>query len=107
MKWWWNQPNVPEDQGIRRRNQATTGKAASARNWFGYAAVQALALVANEAKSLDSIVLARALQGRTLPPDIALEADHGFFRAHDHQLMSTIFVKVKCTLHDSDPERCV
>ena len=92
MEWWWNQPNVPEvkafDDAIRRR----TGKAASARNWFGYAAVQALALVANQAKSLDSIVLARALQGHTLPPDIALDADRAFFRDHDHQLMSTIFV---------------
>ena len=92
MEWWWNQPNVPEakafDDAIRQR----TGKAASARNWFGYAGVQALALVANQAKSLDPIVLARALQGYTLPPDIALDPGHAFFRDRDHQLMSTIFI---------------
>jgi branched-chain amino acid transport system substrate-binding protein len=92
MEWWWNQPNIPEvkafDQAIRRR----TGKAASARNWFGYAAVHTLARVANQEKSLDPIVLAQALQGYTLPPDVALEPDHAFFRDRDHQLMSTILI---------------
>jgi branched-chain amino acid transport system substrate-binding protein len=92
MEWWWNQPDIPEvkafDDAIRRR----TGKAASARNWFGYAAVRTLARVANQEKSLDSIALARALQGYTLPPDVALDPGQAFFRDRDHQLMSTILV---------------
>lgn len=90
MEWWWNQPELPEiktfDETIRRR----TGKVASARNWFGYAAVRTLALIAKEEKSLDSVTLARALQGYTLPADVALGPERCFFRAGDHQLMSAI-----------------
>jgi branched-chain amino acid transport system substrate-binding protein len=92
MEWWWNQPDNPRvkafDATIRRRQ----GGAASARNWFGYAAVHTLAGVANEQKSLDSVVLARALQGYTLPADVALDPNRAFFRKDDHQLMSTSFV---------------
>ena len=92
MEWWWNQPDVPEvkafDEAIRRR----TSKAASARNWFGYAAVQTLARIANQEKSLDSVVLARALAGYALPPDVALSPGRTFFRDRDHQLMSPVLV---------------
>ena len=92
MEWWWNQPDIPQvkafDAAIRRR----TGKAASARNWFGYAAVHTLARIANQEKSLDSVVLARALQGYTLPADVALLPNRLFFRDRDHQLMSSILV---------------
>jgi branched-chain amino acid transport system substrate-binding protein len=92
MEWWWNQPDNPRvkafDDAIRRR----TGAAASARNWFGYAAVHALASVANQQKSLNSQTLARALQGYTLAPEVALAPDRAFFREGDHQLMSASFV---------------
>jgi branched-chain amino acid transport system substrate-binding protein len=92
MEWWWNQPNVapikPFDAAIRSR----TGKAASARHWFGYAAVRVMAQVANQEKSLDPVALARALQGYTLPADIALDANRVFFRDRDHELMSTILI---------------
>ncbi len=92
MEWWWNQPANPQikafDEAIRRR----TGRAASARDWFGYAAVRTLANIANREKTLDSVVLARALQGCALPADVALDPNGAFFRAGDHQLMSTILV---------------
>jgi branched-chain amino acid transport system substrate-binding protein len=92
MEWWWNQPGNPQvkvfDETIRRR----TNTAASARNWFGYAAVRTLAAIANQEKSLDAVVLARALQSYTLPPDIALESGRAFFRDRDHELMSTVLV---------------
>jgi branched-chain amino acid transport system substrate-binding protein len=92
MEWWWNQPDIPHvkefNDAVRRR----TGKAASARNWFGYAAVHTLALVSNQEKSLDPVALARALQRFKLPPEVALEPNQAFFRDRDHQLMSTIFV---------------
>jgi branched-chain amino acid transport system substrate-binding protein len=73
---------------MRRR----TDRAASARNWFGYVALSVLARIANQENSLDPVVLARALQGYTLPPEVALEPDRAFFRGRDHQLMSTIIV---------------
>jgi branched-chain amino acid transport system substrate-binding protein len=92
MEWWWNQPDIPQvkafDDTIRKRSN----RAASARDWFGYAAVRTLAAVANQEKSLDPVVLAHALQGFTLPPDIALSTGRTFFRDSDHQLMSPILV---------------
>jgi branched-chain amino acid transport system substrate-binding protein len=92
MEWWWNQPKIPAvktfDDAMRNR----TGKAASARNWFGYAAVRTLAQIANQEKSLDAVKLARALQNYTLPGDIALDPNGALFRERDHELMSTIFV---------------
>jgi branched-chain amino acid transport system substrate-binding protein len=92
MEWWWDQPEVP---GIKRFDTAIrsrTGKAASARDWFGYAGIRTLAQIANQEKSLDAVVLARALQGYTLPADIALDPNRAFFGAADHELMSTILV---------------
>jgi branched-chain amino acid transport system substrate-binding protein len=92
MEWWWNQPDIPQvkafDDTVRKRSN----RAASARDWFGYAAVRTLAAVANQEKSLDPVVLARALQGFTLAPEIALGAGKTFFRNFDHQLMSPILV---------------
>lgn len=92
MEWWWDQPNVPQVKAFDNMIRARTGRAASARNWFGYAAVLALAGVANQEKSIDAIVLARALQGYTLPPDVALQTGRTSFRARDHELMSTVLV---------------
>jgi branched-chain amino acid transport system substrate-binding protein len=92
MEWWWDQPKFPQvtafNEAIRRR----TGRAASARNWFGYVAVHTLARVANQEKSLSAVTLARALQGYVLPTEVSLERDSTFFRADDHQLMSTLLV---------------
>jgi branched-chain amino acid transport system substrate-binding protein len=92
MEWWWNQPDIPEIKAFTAAMRQRTGNAASARNWFGYAAVRTLALIANQEHSLDPVVLARALQGYTLPPDVALGSGRSFFRERDHQLMSTILV---------------
>jgi branched-chain amino acid transport system substrate-binding protein len=92
MEWWWDQPGIAQvkafDDAIRRR----TGKAASARNWFGYAAVHVVAGIAKQEKSLDPVILARALQRYTLPPEVALGPDRTFFRERDHQLMSAVLV---------------
>jgi branched-chain amino acid transport system substrate-binding protein len=92
MEWWWHQPDVPAVKAFTSAIRQRTGHAASARNWFGYAAVRTIALVANQEKSLDVVALARALQGFTLPADVALGAGRSFFRAQDHQLMSTVLV---------------
>jgi branched-chain amino acid transport system substrate-binding protein len=92
MEWWWNQPEVPGIKAFDTAIRSRTGKAASARNWFGYAGIRTLAQIANQEKSLDAVVLARALQGYTLPADIALDPKRAFFGAADHELMSTILV---------------
>ena len=92
MEWWWDQPEVPDIKTFDAAIRSHTGKAASARNWFGYAGIRTLAQIANQEKSLDAVALARALQGYTLPADIALDPNRAFFRSADHELMSTILV---------------
>jgi branched-chain amino acid transport system substrate-binding protein len=92
MEWWWNQPEVAHIKTFDAAIRSRTGRAASARNWFGYAGVRTLAQIANLEKSLDAVALARALQGYTLPADIALDPNRAFFRKDDRQLMSTVLV---------------
>jgi branched-chain amino acid transport system substrate-binding protein len=92
MEWWWNQPDVPGIKTFDAAIRSRTGKAASARSWFGYAGIRTIAQIANQEKSLDAVVLARALEGYTLPADIALDPNRASFRAADHELMSTILV---------------
>ena len=92
MEWWWNQPDIPGIKTFDAAIRGRTGKAASARSWFGYAGIRTIAEIANQEKSLDAVMLARALQGYTLPADIALDPNRAFFNAADHELMSTILV---------------
>jgi branched-chain amino acid transport system substrate-binding protein len=92
MEWWWNQPDVPGIKTFDAAIRSRTGKAASARSWFGYAGIRTIAEIANQEKSLDAVVLARALEGYTLPGDIALDPNRTFFNAADHELMSTVLV---------------
>jgi branched-chain amino acid transport system substrate-binding protein len=92
MEWWWDQPGVPHVAEFNAAIKKITGVAATARNWFGYASVQTLALIANQEKTLDAVKLAHALSGFELPPEIALQPGAPEYRAGDHELMSTVFV---------------
>ena len=93
FEWYWNQPNVPHVKefvaGMRKVNK---GKVPTARHWFGYASTWTCALIANEKKSLDARVLAKGLEGFTLPPEVALMPNKVFYRAGDHQLMPDLYV---------------
>src|SRR5579864_506036 len=91
MEWWWNQPNVPGVKEFNAAIKARTGQLPTARNWFGYASVYTLALVANQEKSLDAVKLARALDSFALPPEVALQPGKTGYRAGDHELMSAVF----------------
>jgi branched-chain amino acid transport system substrate-binding protein len=92
MEWWWDQPGVPHVAEFNAAIKKITGGAATARNWFGYASIQTLALIANQEKTLDAPKLARALSGFKLPPEVALQPGAPEYRAGDHELMSTVFV---------------
>jgi branched-chain amino acid transport system substrate-binding protein len=92
MEWWWDQPEIPGIKAFDAAIRSRTGKAASARSWFGYAGIRTIAQISNQEKSLDAVLLARALQGYTLPADIALDRNRASFKAADHELMSTILV---------------
>ncbi len=91
MEWWWDQPNVPHVKEFNAAVKQRTGKAATARNWFGYVSVQTIALVANQQKTLDAVKLAHALSGLKLPPEVALQSGSAEYRAGDHELMSSVF----------------
>src|SRR3974390_1883139 len=92
MEWWWDQPGVPHVAEFNASIKKITGAAATARNWFGYASVQTLALIANQEKTLDAPKLAHALSGFKLPPEVALQPGAPAHRAGDHELMSPVFV---------------
>jgi branched-chain amino acid transport system substrate-binding protein len=92
MEWWWNQPNVPHvKEFVDEMKKRLNGANPSARNWFGYVAAHTVALVANEAKTLDGVKLAHKLQGFRLPPEVALQPGNVEYRAGDHELMSNVF----------------
>jgi branched-chain amino acid transport system substrate-binding protein len=92
MEWWWDQPNTPHVKEFNASMKARTGRAATARNWFGYVSIQTLALIANQERTLDALKLAHGLSGLKLPPEIALQPGAPEYRAGDHELMSTVFV---------------
>ena len=92
MEWWWDQPNTPHVKEFNSEIKQRTGRAATARNWFGFVSVYTVALIANQENTLDPVKLAHALSGFKLPPEIALQPNVPEYRAGDHELMSTIFV---------------
>jgi branched-chain amino acid transport system substrate-binding protein len=92
FEWYWNQPNIAHVADFVATIRRRTGKAPTARTWFGYVAARTYALVANQENTLDAVKLARALGGLRLPPEIALMPGAPFYRAGDHQLISSLYV---------------
>ncbi len=93
LEWWWDQPNTPhvKEWVASYRKAYPDGSYPSARTWFGYAGLHALALGVGRAKSLDPKKVAHALEGLELPPEVKLQPHKVYFRAADHQLMSSEF----------------
>jgi branched-chain amino acid transport system substrate-binding protein len=92
LEWYWKQPGNPHVEAFVDAIRKRTGRVPSARTWFGYVATWSCALAANQAKSLESVKMARALEGMKLPPEIGLMPEAPFYRAGDHQLIGTLFV---------------
>lgn len=92
FEWYWNQPGVPHLEDFVAMHKARyNNKVPTARTWFGYATAHALALAANQAKSLDSLKVVRAMEGLELPPEIALQPGKCYYRAEDHQMIANMF----------------
>jgi branched-chain amino acid transport system substrate-binding protein len=93
LEWWWDQPDTPHVKDFVQRYQKTysDGSYPSARTWFGYAGLHALALGVERAKSLEPRSVSHALEGLDLPPEVKLQPNHVYFRPGDHQLMSSEF----------------
>jgi branched-chain amino acid transport system substrate-binding protein len=93
LEWYWNQPNTPHvKEWVAAYQKANPdGTWPSARTWFGYAGLHAIAMGANKAKSNEAVKVAKALEGLELPPEIKLQPNKVYFRPGDHQLMSSEF----------------
>jgi len=92
FEWYWNQPGVPHVADfVKRYSTLYGGLYPSQRSWFGYASVHALALGCEKAGSADSVKVAKALEGLTLPPEVALQPGAPVFRPEDHQLLLGMF----------------
>jgi branched-chain amino acid transport system substrate-binding protein len=93
FEWYWNQPNVPHvAEFVAEIRKRTGGHVPTARTWFGYAGIWTCALAAEQAKSLEAIKMAKALQGFKLPPEVSLMPDGAFYRAAQNQLIPNQFV---------------
>ena len=92
FEWYWNQPNVPHVKEFNDAIMKKTGKVPTARTWFGFASTWSCALAANNAKSLDAVKMARALQNMKLPPEVGLMPNQPLYRANQNQLMGSLYV---------------
>jgi branched-chain amino acid transport system substrate-binding protein len=92
MEWYWNQPGVPHVAEFVEATKKRTGRAPTARTWFGYVSVWTCALAAAKANSLKALDMAKALQDFHLPPEVALGPNPAFYRAGQNQLLASLFV---------------
>jgi branched-chain amino acid transport system substrate-binding protein len=93
FEWYWKQPNVPHvNDFVAAVRQKSGGHVPTARTWFGYAAIWTCALAAAQAKELNAVKMAKALQGFKLPPEVSLMPDGAFFRGGQGQLIPNLYV---------------
>jgi branched-chain amino acid transport system substrate-binding protein len=92
MEWYWNQPGVPHVADFVAAIKKKSGRVPTARTWMGYVSTWTCALAANQAKSLEAVKMAKALQGFKLPPEIALMPNGAFYRAGQNQLIGDLYV---------------
>ena len=105
FEWYWNQPNVPHvKEFVADVRKASGGHVPTARTWFGFAAIHTCALAAAEAKTLDAVKMAQAMQGYKLPPEVALMPGDAFFRKGQGQLIPSLFVGQAQANGATDPE---
>ncbi len=91
FEWWWDQPGVAHVKEFVAKYRTLHGSMPTARSWFGYVSAHALALGMEKAGTVDSVKVAKAMEGMRLPPAVALEPNAPYFRAGDHQLMADLF----------------
>jgi branched-chain amino acid transport system substrate-binding protein len=105
FEWYWKQPNVAHlDQFVADIRKVSGGHVPTARTWFGYAGIWTCALAAEQAKSLDAVKMAKAMQGFKLPPEVSLMPDGAFYRAAQNQLIPDLYVGSAQSAGSGDPE---
>lgn len=105
FEWYWKQPDVTGvDAFVAEVRKRSGGHVPTARTWFGRTSIWTCALAAEQAKSLDAIAMAKAMQGFKLPADIALMPDGAFYRAGQNQLIPDLYVGHAQSTGKDDPE---
>jgi branched-chain amino acid transport system substrate-binding protein len=105
FEWYWKQPNVPHvAEFVAEIRKKSGGHVPTARTWFGYAAIWTCALAATQAKAIDAVKMAKAMQGFKLPPDVSLMPDGAFFRTGQGQLIPDLYVGQAQSKGADDPE---
>src|SRR5580704_5350583 len=105
FEWYWKQPGVAGvDKFVADIRKLNSGNVPTARHWFGYASAMSFALIANQEKTTDAVKLATALENFELPDDVKLQPNKCYYRAGDHQLMTSAFVGEAVSTGKSDPE---
>ena len=105
FEWYWKQPNVPHvNEFVAEVRKKSGGHVPTARSWFGYAAIWTCAMAAQQAKSLEAVKMAPAMQGFKLPPEVSLMPDGAFYRAAQNQLIPDLYVGDGQSKGSDDPE---
>ncbi|MDE3079196.1 MAG: ABC transporter substrate-binding protein [Paracoccaceae bacterium] len=105
FEWYWKQPKVAGvDTFISEIRKRNSGHVPTARHYFGHTAIWTCALAAEQAKSLDAVKMARAMQGFQLPPELAMMPDGAFYRAGQNQMIGNLYVGHAQSNGKDDPE---
>jgi branched-chain amino acid transport system substrate-binding protein len=106
FEWYWKQAGVPHvDEFVAEIRKKSGGHVPTARTWFGYAATWTCALAAQQAKSLEAVKMAKAMQGFKLPPEVSLMPDGAFYREGQNQLIPDLYVgNAQAAPSGADPE---
>lgn len=91
MEWYWNQPDTPHVKEFVQAYKKRYGSVPTARSWFGFASTHAIALASEKAKSVDSMKVAKAMEGLELPPEVALQPNKAVYDARTHQMIGSSF----------------
>ena len=92
MEWYWKQPGVPHVEEFVDIVKKRTGRAPTARTWFGFVSVWTCALAAAKAKSLDEWQWPGPSRDSDLPPEIGLSPNPAFYRAGQNRPITTLYV---------------
>ncbi len=86
LEWYWDQPGVAHvAEFVTEYQKHEAGKVPTARTYFGYVGIHALALAAEKAKTVENVKVGEALAGLEMPPEIGLEPQTHHFDAATHQ----------------------
>ena len=80
MEWWWNQPDVPQIKAFDDSDPAPHRQSGERAELVRLCRGPYAGEHRQSGEIAGSVVLARALQGYVLPPDVALGPDRAFFR---------------------------